>query len=123
MPKPTARARQTRRVRTFRCLNCRLDVPDDAPGTAHRNHCPTCLWSRHVDNKPGDRGAHCGARMEPVAITARSDGEWLVIHRCTQCAELHSNRIAGDDNALTLFTLAIRPLARPPFPLDHLARL
>ena len=53
--------------------------------------------------------------MEPIAITSRPDGEWLIIHRCTHCDVLHSNRIAGDDNALTLFRLAVLPLARPPF--------
>jgi hypothetical protein len=39
---------------TFRCRNCGLDVGTTAPGTAHRNHCPSCLWSRHVDDVPGD---------------------------------------------------------------------
>ncbi|WP_216852747.1 RNHCP domain-containing protein [Phytoactinopolyspora halotolerans] len=123
MSRTTTGPRRSRRAPSFRCLNCKLDVSTDAPGTAHRNHCPTCLWSRHVDDKPGDRSAECGARMEPIAITTRYDGEWSVIHRCTRCQELHTNRIAGDDNALVLFTLAIKPLARPPFPLDHLARL
>jgi hypothetical protein len=61
--------------------------------------------------------------MEPIAITTRRDGEWLVVHRCLNCDELSTNRIAGDDNALTLLALAVRPLARPPFPLDHVARL
>ncbi|NDL60060.1 RNHCP domain-containing protein [Phytoactinopolyspora mesophila] len=123
MSSPTQRARRNRRPRSFRCLNCHLDVPADAPGTAHRNHCPTCLWSRHVDHIPGDRAAGCGARMEPIAITARRDGEWLLIHRCVQCDELHRNRIAGDDNAVILFELAVRPLARSPFPLAQLVRL
>ena len=35
---------------SFRCKHCGLDVPMDAPGTAHRNHCPNCLWSRHLDD-------------------------------------------------------------------------
>jgi hypothetical protein len=33
---------------------------------------------------------------------------------------LRSNRIAGDDNAHVLLSLAVQPLARPPFPLEHL---
>jgi hypothetical protein len=108
---------------TFRCRHCRLDVPTDAVGTAHRNHCPSCLWSRHVDDKPGDRAAQCGAAMEPLAITVRGDGEWVVVHRCTGCDELHLNRSAGDDNVYMLLQLVTRPLAHPAFPLDLLGRL
>ena len=62
---------------TFRCRNCRLDVSMDAPGTKHRNHCPSCLWSRHVDNVPGDRAADCAGSMEPIAVCVRADGEEL----------------------------------------------
>ena len=110
-----------KRAISFRCVHCRLDVPTDAPGTANRNHCPNCLWSRHVDDDPGDRASDCGASMEPIAITVRRDGEWLLIHRCNGCGVLHSNRIAGDDSPLLLVRIAVRPIAQPPFPLDRLA--
>ncbi len=59
--------------------------------------------------------------MEPIAITVRKDGEWVIIHRCNGCGVLHSNRTAGDDNPLLLVRLAVKPLAQPPFPLDRLA--
>jgi RNHCP domain len=111
------------RQSSFRCGHCRLDVPMDAPGTAHRNHCPSCLWSRHLDDSPGDRSADCGSLMEPIAICVRGDGEWVVIHRCTGCDALHLNRTAGDDNPLLLFRIAVMPLARTPFPLEVIARL
>lgn len=62
------------------------------------------------------------ASMEPIAITVRKNGEWGLVHRCQGCGELGTNRIAGDDNALLLMQLAVRPLANPPFPLDALAR-
>jgi hypothetical protein len=61
--------------------------------------------------------------MEPIAIAVRGDGEWLVIHRCTNCAVLHANRSAGDDNPLPLVRLAAQPLVRAPFPLERLGRL
>lgn len=109
------------RAESFRCVHCRLDVPADAPGTAHRNHCPNCLWSRHLDVEPGDRGSDCLAAMEPIAITVRKDGEWVLIHRCNGCGTLSSNRTAGDDNPLLLVRIAVRPLAQTPFPLDRLA--
>ncbi|MEV3987496.1 RNHCP domain-containing protein [Streptomyces sp. NPDC049837] len=99
------------RARDFRCVGCRLDVPLDAPGTAHRNHCPHCLVSLHVDRRvPGDRAASCRGRMEALSMSVRPDGEWVIIHRCLACGELSANRVAGDDNALALMRLAVRPL-------------
>jgi hypothetical protein len=108
---------------SFRCANCRIDVPTSAPGTQHRNHCPACLWSRHVDDRPGDRAMldDCGSGMEPIAISVRGQGEWVIIHRCSGCGVLHANRSAADDSPLLLLRLAVKPLALPPFPLDRLA--
>ncbi|MEQ9455083.1 MAG: RNHCP domain-containing protein [Phycisphaeraceae bacterium] len=104
----------------FTCIRCRMHVSGDPRGSRHRNHCPLCLWSRHVDEAIGDRQATCRAPMEPIAIHTRDDGEWCLIHRCTACNTFRTNRIAGDDQELALLQLALRPLARPPFPLDHL---
>lgn len=99
------------RSNDFRCVGCRLDVSLDAPGTAHRNHCPNCLASLHVDHRvPGDRASDCRGRMEALCLTVRPDGEWMIIHQCLSCGELSANRIAGDDNALALMRLALRPL-------------
>ena len=107
---------------SFRCRHCGLDVSIHAVGTAHRNHCPNCLWSRHVDDdSPGDRAADCGSVMEPIAITVRGDGEWALVHRCTGCDTLRLNRSAGDDNALLLLRLAVKPLVQSPFPLERVA--
>ena len=116
--------RRPRGPESFRCLQCRLDVSMRAPGTAHRNHCPSCLTSRHLDLRtPGDRAADCGARMEPMAIAVRGDGEWVLVHRCTGCDALSANRTAGDDNPLLLVRMAVKPLAQPPFPLELLGQL
>ena len=66
---------------TFTCKHCgRVVVPVGA-GTQHRNHCPNCLTSLHLDNEPGDRAADCGGQMEPVAVWVRKGGEWAIIHR------------------------------------------
>jgi hypothetical protein len=114
-------ARPRARHGSFRCVRCGLDVPLDAPGTAHRNHCPSCLWSRHVDDDvPGDRDSDCHASMEPIAIHVRRGGEWVLVHRCTGCDTVHLNRTAGDDNPLVLVHIAVQPLANPPFPMDLL---
>lgn len=60
----------------FTCKNCgRVVVPEGA-GSTHRNHCPNCLCSLHVDEEPGDRASACGGLMEPVAVWVRKGGEW-----------------------------------------------
>ena len=33
-------------------------------GSDHRNHCPNCLSSLHVDEEPGDRASDCGGIMD-----------------------------------------------------------
>ncbi|PZT68987.1 RNHCP domain protein [Streptomyces sp. SW4] len=102
------------RAHAFRCVDCRLDVPVDAPGTAHRNHCPNCLTSLHLDRRtPGDRDSDCRGPMEALGVSARPDGEWLIVHQCRSCGELSTNRTAGDDNALALVRLVLKPLATP----------
>ncbi|NBE56933.1 RNHCP domain-containing protein [Streptomyces boluensis] len=125
MPRRRTRPPQTRRQRRkdvlhtqgghrsndFRCVGCRLDVPASAPGTAHRNHCPNCLTSRHLDHRiPGDRASPCHGRMEPLSLSVRPDGEWLIIHQCVSCEKLSANRTAADDNPRALLNLALRPL-------------
>jgi hypothetical protein len=60
--------------------------------------------------------------MEPIAISVRGDGEWVLIHRCTRCDALHANRSAGDDDPTMLLKLAVQPLAQPPFPIERIGR-
>lgn len=105
---------------TFTCIHCRQGVALTSWGTRHRNHCPYCLWSRHVDDEPGDRRSACRQPMAPIGIEVRQEGEWAIIHRCRGCGTIKTNRIAGDDRELALLQLALRPLACPPFPLDAL---
>lgn len=107
----------------FTCKVCgRLCTPDNA-GSSHRNHCPNCLASLHVDIEPGDREADCGGIMEPVAVWVRRDGEWAIIHRCRRCGALSSNRTAADDNPMKLMSIALKPLCEPPFPLERIEEM
>lgn len=103
----------------FKCRNCGSAVAWDGGGTEHRNHCPYCLYSVHLDIEPGDRAAACGGLMEPISVWVRRKGEWAIVHRCKECGSLSSNRIAADDNEALLVSLAMRPIAMPPFPLDR----
>ncbi len=106
----------------FDCRNCGQPVSLAGGGTKHRNHCPYCLHSLHVDHVPGDRAACCGGVMDPIAVWVRNGGEWALVHRCRQCGILGSNRIAADDNEALLLSLAVRPLSKTPFPLERIGR-
>jgi hypothetical protein len=63
---------------------------------SYRNHCPSCLWSRHVDVVPGDRASDCGAPMRPDRIDTRTGKGLVIIHSCTGCGVMRANRIAVD---------------------------
>ena len=79
---------------SFTCKVCgRLVVPTGA-GSDHRNHCPNCLSSLHLDIEPGDREADCGGIMDPVGVWVRKNGEW-----------------------------AMKPLSQPPFPLEKIEEM
>lgn len=119
-PKMKADYRHNACLESFTCKVCgKLVVPDGA-GSRHRNHCPECLSSVHVDIEPGDRASLCGGIMEPLSVWVRGGGEWALIHRCRLCGGLSSNRIAADDNPAMLMSIAVKPLAMPPFPLYKL---
>ena len=108
---------------SFKCKVCdNLVVPQGA-ASDHRNHCPYCLSSQHLDIEPGDREADCGGAMEAIGVWVRKGGEWALIHRCKICGHISSNRIAADDNPLTLMSIAMKPLGNPPFPLTRIDEL
>lgn len=108
---------------SFRCKVCGREVIPENAGSNHRNHCPNCLTSLHVDNRPGDRASDCGGHMEPIAVSVRKNGEWAIIHRCKVCGKLSANRIAADDNPMKLMSIAMRPLAEPPFPIERIEEM
>lgn len=107
----------------FECTLCGRLVTAQGAGTDHRNHCPNCLCSLHVDEEPGDRASDCGGIMEPVAVWVRKNGEWAVIHRCRRCGKLSSNCVAADDNPMKLMSIAMKPLVLPPFPLERVEEM
>ncbi len=116
---------------TFRCVYCRQPVNFDPrrSGVQNRNHCPYCLWSRHLDLfRAGDRLAACKAPMRPVGLAhkrsrkkyaGRAPGELMVIHRCEDCGKVSMNRIAADDCTAELWDIFHRSLdLDPAFILD-----
>ncbi|MCL1887775.1 MAG: RNHCP domain-containing protein [Kiritimatiellaeota bacterium] len=102
---------------SFICAVCGASVTPENAGTQHRNHCPKCLSSVHLDNTPGDRKSPCRGIMDPISVWVRKNGEWAIVHRCRSCGALGSNRVAADDNPVLLMSIAVKPLAMPPFPL------
>ncbi|TAK25673.1 MAG: RNHCP domain-containing protein [Chloroflexota bacterium] len=82
----------------FRCKRCKMMVGPVVYGGHNRNHCPFCLWSRHVDGRvPGDRASTCGSMMMPIGVFVRPKGEHTIVHRCLGCEFERHNRIAADD--------------------------
>lgn len=107
----------------FVCKVCGASVGPIFGGGRQRNHCPVCLSSVHLDDLPGDRSADCGGIMDPVGVWVRKNGEWAIIHRCRRCGVFHSNRIAADDNPMKLMSIAVKPLASPPFPMERMEEM
>ena len=108
---------------SFPCRNCGYPVVPAGTGSDHRNHCPNCLCSVHLDIEPGDRASDCGGLMEPVAVWVRKNGEWAIIHRCRRCGAFSSNRVAADDNPVKLMSIAMKPIGSPPFPIERMAEI
>ncbi len=100
----------------FRCISCQGFVHSE-PGLSsvrNRNHCPYCLWSRHLDlHAAGDRLSACKSPMQPIGLTIKhtckkygtAGGELMLIHSCMECKALSINRIAADDIPDNLFAV------------------
>lgn len=97
-------AKRFQRTReSFTCGNCRRDVAGDG----YTNHCPACLYSRHVDVQPGDRRADCGGLMAPVGLDT-TGGRFVITHRCQTCGAERRNRAADADHRAALIALSQR---------------
>lgn len=107
-------------METFTCAVCGKECKPEGAASEHRNHCPNCLSSLHVDVEPGDRASDCESPMDPISVWVKKNGEWAIIHRCRRCGELSSNRVAADDNPMKLMSIAMRPIANPPFPIERM---
>lgn len=66
-------------------------------GTGYTNHCSNCLWSKHVDNSPGDRASLCHGLMEPILVEFRG-GEYVATHKCLICGHMKNNKLSLSDN-------------------------
>lgn len=88
----------------FICENCGKDVKK-LKYTA-RDHCPYCLYSKHVDINPGDRKNDCEGLLEPIGVE-KFKNTYKLIYKCNKCNELHKNIIATDDNMDLIINLSV----------------
>lgn len=82
-----------RKIEDFTCEKCGEKVKGDG----YTNHCPVCLWSKHVDVNPGDREANCGGLMKPTNIETEKK-EYVITHRCEKCGHEKRNKSIPIDN-------------------------
>ena len=85
----------------FVCENCSFKVIGDG----YTNHCPNCLYSKHVDVNPGDRACDCGGLMRPVGLDNRG-GVFYIVHRCVKCGFEKSNKAVNGDNFQKLIEIS-----------------
>ncbi len=79
----------------FICENCGKKV--QKLGYTARDHCPYCLYSKHVDINPGDRNNACKAMLKPIGIE-KFKNSFKIIYKCEKCNKTHKNIMAIDDN-------------------------
>jgi len=82
-----------RRIEDFVCENCGCKVQ----GNGYTNHCPKCLWSKHVDVNPGDRAEKCGGMMQPIKIEMKN-GKYFILHKCVKCGFERLNSVRDEDD-------------------------
>lgn len=63
---------------------------------SYRNHCPHCLYSKHVDCLPGDRQNACHGLMKPIGLIYKSKKGYQLVHECLRCGVRRVNRVAVD---------------------------
>lgn len=75
-----------------------------ARGNGYTNHCPKCLWSKHVDVNPGDRVCACEGPMEPISAEIKK-GENIILHQCERCGFKKKNKASKEDDFETILKL------------------
>ena len=88
----------------FICENCNKKV--SPLGYTSRDHCPYCLYSKHVDINPGDRSSNCKGLLKPVGIEKFKD-TYKIIYKCENCNMIHKNIKASDDDMNLIIELSV----------------
>ena len=88
----------------FICENCQKEVKK--LNYTARDHCPYCLYSKHLDINPGDRANKCHGLLKPIGID-KYKNTYKIIYKCLKCNETHKNIMATDDNFDLIINLSI----------------
>ena len=80
----------------FICENCGNEVKP--LGYSCRNHCPKCLYSKHVDKEPGDRAEKCHGLLKPIGMENNPKKGYVIIYKCEKCGAIRKNKMANDDD-------------------------
>lgn len=91
----------------FICEHCGDKV--EKLGYTCRNHCPSCLYSKHVDINPGDRAEKCHGSLKPVSVEIDSKKGYVIIFKCERCGAIRRNKAADDDNMNLIIELSAKP--------------
>lgn len=92
----------------FVCENCGKKV--SKLGYTCRDHCPYCLYAKHVDINPGDRLEKCHGMLEPIGIENNSKKGYVIVYKCKKCGQIRKNIVAKDDNMSLVIKLSANPL-------------
>lgn len=85
---------------SFVCENCKKEIKKH-PKWSARNHCPYCLYSKHLDESfPWDRKSNCRWLMKPIWIEYKKNKWNMIKHKCIKCSKEILNKIAPDDDFL-----------------------
>ena len=88
----------------FICENCGKKVPKLEYSC--RNHCPFCLYSKHVDINPGDRLEECHGKLKPIGVEIDSKKGYVIIFKCEKCGKTRKNKAAKDDDMDAIIKLS-----------------
>lgn len=92
----------------FTCENCGTRVPEHKNGS-YRNHCTECLYSKHLDNRPGDRLSTCHGLMAPIGQRLHSKKGIQILHKCLLCGHEQFNIIdENEDNFSLILSLKVK---------------
>ena len=89
----------------FTCEKCGKNV--DKLNYSARDHCPFCLYSKHVDINPGDRQNTCKGMLKPIDIEKYKD-TFKIIYECEKCGIIHKNIMAKDDDMNVIIEISKR---------------
>ena len=88
----------------FICENCGENVSKS--NYTARDHCPNCLYSKHLDINPGDRLNECKGLMIPIGIE-KFKNTFKIIYKCSKCNKIHKNVALRDDNMDLIIKLSV----------------